>query len=121
MLRSDAASGGIGRVRVSDVADVAFAYQEPTARLRFKGEPSLAFNVVRESGANVITVMEELRVVLDELQAGPMTEQGLMLEQVYDETIYIEGAIDLVTTNIYIGGALAALILMLFLARQERL
>ena len=115
VLRSDAASGGIGRVRVSDVADVAFAYQEPTARLRFKGEPSLAFNVVRESGANVITVMEVLRVVLDELQAGPMTEQGLLLEQVYDETIYIEGAIDLVTTNIYIGGALAALILMLFL------
>ncbi|WP_342071431.1 efflux RND transporter permease subunit [Yoonia algicola] len=115
VLRSDAASGGIGRVRVSDVADVAFAYQEPTARLRFKGELGLAFNVVRESGANVITVMEELRVVLDELQAGPMTEQGLMLEQVYDETIYIEGAIDLVTTNIYIGGVLAALILMLFL------
>ncbi|KQI72842.1 acriflavin resistance protein [Loktanella sp. 5RATIMAR09] len=115
VLRSDAASGGIGRVRVSDVADVAFAYQEPTARLRFKGEPSLAFNVVRESGANVITVMEELRVVLDELQAGPMTDQGLILQQVYDETIYIEGAIDLVTTNIYIGGALAALILMLFL------
>lgn len=115
VLRSGAASGGIGRVRVSDVADVAFAYQEPNARLRFKGEPGLAFNVVRESGANVITVMEELRVVLEELQAGPMTDQGLILQQIYDETIYIEGAIDLVTTNIYIGGALAALILMLFL------
>lgn len=115
VLRSGAASGGIGRVRVSDVADVAFAYQEPNARLRFKGEPGLAFNVVRESGANVINVMEELRVVLEELQAGPMTDQGLILQQIYDETIYIEGAIDLVTTNIYIGGALAALILMLFL------
>ena len=54
VLRSGAASGGIGRVRVGDVADVQFAFQEPTTRLRFKGQPGLAFNVVREAGANVI-------------------------------------------------------------------
>ena len=72
VLRSGVAQGSSGRVRVSDVAEVAFAYREATSRLRFKGEAGLAFNVVRESGANVISVMEELRVVLDELQAGPL-------------------------------------------------
>ncbi|WP_370400820.1 efflux RND transporter permease subunit [Sulfitobacter sp. JB4-11] len=115
VLRSAATSGGTGRVRVADVADVAFAYKEPTSRLRFKGQPGLAFNVVRESGANVISVMEELRLVLSELRAGPVAAQGLEMQQVYDETIYIDGAISLVTQNIWIGGALAALILMLFL------
>ncbi|WP_050930389.1 efflux RND transporter permease subunit [Aestuariivita boseongensis] len=115
VLRSGAADGGIGRVRVGDVADVRFAYQEPRTRLRFKGQPGLAFNIVREAGANVINVMEEIRVVLDELSAGPVADQGLKLQQVYDETIYIDGAIDLVTQNIWIGGALAALVLMLFL------
>lgn len=115
VLRSEAFSGGTGRVRVGDVADVGFAYKEPTSRLRFKGEPGLAFNVVRESGANVITVMEELQEVLSELRDGPVAAQGLRMQQVYDETIYIDGAISLVTQNIWIGGALAALILMLFL------
>jgi HAE1 family hydrophobic/amphiphilic exporter-1 len=115
VLRSDAVSGGIGRVRVSDVAEVGFAYKEPTARLRFKGEPGLAFNVVRESGANVISLMEEFREVLATLEDGPIADAGLNVEQVYDETIYINGAISLVTQNIWIGGALAALILMLFL------
>ncbi|MGB5866221.1 MAG: efflux RND transporter permease subunit [Sulfitobacter sp.] len=115
VLRSSAAEGGTGRVRVSDVAEVGFAYKDPTSRLRYKGEPGLAFNVVRESGANVITVMEELRTTLAELEEGPITAAGLDVEQVYDETIYIDGAISLVVQNIWIGGLLAALILMLFL------
>ncbi|MCR9125466.1 MAG: efflux RND transporter permease subunit [Rhodobacteraceae bacterium] len=115
VLRSGAATGAIGRVRVGDVADVGFAYKEPTSRLRYKGQPGLAFNVVRESGANVINVMEELRVVLDDLRVGPVAAAQLDMQQVYDETIYIDGAIDLVTQNIWIGGVLAAIILMLFL------
>ncbi len=115
VLRSGVANGGVGRVRVMDIAQVGFAYKEATARLRFKGEPGLAFNVVRESGANVVSVMEELRVVLNELQAGPLNDVGLIADQVYDETIYIQGAIDLVVQNIWIGAALAAFILLLFL------
>ncbi len=108
-------SGALGRVSLSDLADVGFAYKENTARLRFRGEPALAFNVVREQGANVISTMEEVKIVLEELASGPVAEQNLVLEQVYDETVYIEGAIDLVTQNIWIGGLLAAGVLLLFL------
>ena len=117
VLRSEGQgrSGALGRVLVGDVADVGFAYQEPTARLRFRGEPALAFNIVREQGANVIATMEEVQSVLGELREGPVAEAGLVMEQVYDETVYIEGAIDLVTQNIWIGGLLAAGILLIFL------
>ncbi len=115
VLRSDVGNGTAGRLRVADIADVTFAYQEPTARLRFRGEPGLAFNIVREPGANVIETMEEVRRTLAELAAGPVAEQGLRMRQVYDETTYIQGAIDLVVQNIWIGGLLAAGVLMLFL------
>ncbi|MDX8346713.1 efflux RND transporter permease subunit [Cognatiyoonia sp. IB215446] len=117
VLRSEGqgAAGILGRVRVSDVADVGFAYKENTAQLRFRGEPALAFNLIREQGANVISTMEEVKTVLAELEAGPITRENLVLEQVYDETIYIEGAIDLVVQNIWIGGLLAALVLLIFL------
>ena len=57
---------------MGDVARVDFAYQEPRARLRFKGEPSLAFNIVREAGANVIETMEAVQEVLAELAEGPV-------------------------------------------------
>ncbi len=117
VLRSEGqgSAGILGRVRVSDVADVGFAYKENTAQLRFRGEPALAFNLVREQGANVIATMEEVKSVLAELEAGPIARENLVLQQVYDETIYIEGAIDLVVQNIWIGGLLAALVLLIFL------
>jgi HAE1 family hydrophobic/amphiphilic exporter-1 len=117
VLRSESlgANGALGRVRVGDVAEVSFAYKENSARLRFRGEPALAFNIVREQGANVISTMAEVKSVLAELEEGPVANNGLTLEQVYDETVYIEGAIDLVTQNIWIGGLLAATVLLIFL------
>ncbi len=117
VLRSESQGrvGARGRVTLADIADVSFAYEEPNARLRFRGEPGLAFNIVREQGANVIATMEEVKSVLADLAEGPVAEAGLVMEQVYDETIYIEGAIDLVTQNIWIGGLLAASILLVFL------
>ncbi|MEM9577561.1 MAG: efflux RND transporter permease subunit [Pseudomonadota bacterium] len=115
VLRSGIGSGGSGRVRVGDVADVGFAYQDPTARLRFRGEPGLAFNIVREPGANVIETMAAVQEVLSELEEGPVADAGLKMRQAYDETVYINGAISLVTQNIWIGGALAAAVLLAFL------
>jgi HAE1 family hydrophobic/amphiphilic exporter-1 len=118
VLRSEGGetlTGPRGRLRLGDVADVRFGYKEPTARIRFKGEPAMAVNVVRETGANVIETMAEIRTVLDELAAGPVAAEGLRMQQVYDETVYIEGAIDLVVQNIWIGGLLAACVLLLFL------
>ncbi len=111
----DPSTGRTSRVTVADVAQGEFGYQEPAARIRHLGEPALAFNAVRANGANVIGTMEELRGALQVLNDGPLADNELYLRQVYDETIYIDSAISLVKQNIYVGGALAALMLMLFL------
>jgi len=115
MSNVDANTGRQVRVTVGDIAEVDFGYPEAPANIRHLGKNALAFNAVRETGANVIATMDGLRVAVDELMAGPIPDAGLELVQVYDETIYINSAIDLVQQNIYIGGTLAALILMLFL------
>jgi len=115
VLRSGIGSGGSGRVRVGDVAEVDFAFQEPNSSLRFRGEAGLAFNIVREPGANVIETMATVQEVLAELAEGPVADAGLKMRQAYDETVYINGAIDLVTQNIWIGGVLAAIVLLAFL------
>lgn len=117
VLRSGAAGTGTtqGRVFVRDVADVAFGYKEPRAHIRQRGEASIAINAVRENGANVIKTMDGIRAALDELRQVELPAAGLTIEQVYDETVYIDGAIDLVISNIWIGGILAAIVLLLFL------
>lgn len=118
VLRSDAVSADTttaGRVFVRDVANVGFGYKEPRAHIRQRGGASIAINAVRENGANVIKTMVGIRAALDELRKVELPAAGLNIEQVYDETVYIDGAIDLVVSNIWIGGLLAAAVLLLFL------
>ena len=108
-------TGRIGRVTVGDIADVRFDYKEPRASIRFLSEDSLAVNAVRSNGANVIETMEGIYQAAEELSETAMPEAGLILRQVYDETIYIKSSISLVRQNIWFGGTLAAIILLIFL------
>ena len=103
------------QVRLADVAEIQFDFQEAGANIRYLGDEALAINAVRETGANVIETMAEIRAVVSELNAGPLAAAGLKLEQVYDETEYVEQSIDQVQQNIAVGGLLAAGILLLFL------
>ncbi|MEK9724141.1 MAG: efflux RND transporter permease subunit, partial [Rhodospirillaceae bacterium] len=117
MLRSSVenSTGRVARVTVGDIADVRFAYKKPVARIRANGRPAMALNTVRENGANVIEVMTGIRKAIAELQAGPLPAANLAIEQVYDETVYIDSSIDLVQQNIVFGGILAATMLLIFL------
>jgi len=113
--RVDAESGRQARVTVGDLAEVDFAYKDIDTILRFNGDPALSVGVIREAGANVISTMEGIREAVDELNAGALPRAGLIMYLVYDETGYINSSIDLVTQNIWIGGLLAAFILLIFL------
>ena len=104
VLRSDGVGGarGVSRVLVRDIATVSLGYKKAQGRLRMLNQPALAFNITREQGANVIKTMAQVRAVIKDLGNGPIKEQGLVLEQVYDETTYINSSIDLVLSLIHI-------------------
>ena len=109
------ATGRIGRVTVGDIAEVRFDYKEARAAIRFLAEDSLAVNAVRENGANVIETMDGIYAAVRDLNETVIPEAGLEMVQAYDETIYIKSSIDLVRQNIWVGGTLAAVILLVFL------
>jgi hydrophobic/amphiphilic exporter-1 (mainly G- bacteria), HAE1 family len=117
VLRSDrdAATGSVARVTVGDIATVKFDHKESIRFIRFLGESAVAVNAVRDAGANVIETMDGIRQAINELNQAALPEAGLYLTQVYDETVYIKSSIKLVKQNIWIGGTLAAIILLLFL------
>ena len=117
VLRSlrDDATGRLGRVTIGDIATVAFDHKEPGANIRILGDPAMAINAQRETGANVIDTMAEIEDAIAELQASALPRAGLTIRQVYNETVYIDSAINLVNQNILVGGVLAAIMLMLFL------
>ena len=115
VLRSASRGAGLGRVTVGDIADVRMAYKEARARLNTNGVRSMALNLTREQGANVIETMESVRAAMDELRRGPIARERLLVRQVYDETDYINSSIALVMQNIYLGGLLAVVVLLAFL------
>ncbi|HEA65589.1 MAG TPA: efflux RND transporter permease subunit [Desulfobacterales bacterium] len=102
-------------VMVSDIAEVSLGYEDVGMIVRNKGVTTIVMNAVREPGSNVLTVMKKLREALDELNSGILKEKRLKIEQAYDETRYIYSAINLVRKNIYVGGALAIGVLLVFL------
>ncbi|MEZ6123725.1 MAG: efflux RND transporter permease subunit [Planctomycetaceae bacterium] len=102
-------------VYVRDVADVQLGYKKADGLVRRFGESSVAINVLRETGANVLDVMDGLKKINGELNDTILKTRGLVLTQVYDETDYIYSSVDLVQQNIFIGGALTMIVLMAFL------
>jgi len=116
-LRSiaDQETGALGRVTLTDVATVRFAYAEPEASIRFLGEEAIAINAQRETGANVIAVLSDVEAAIAELAAGPVAAENLRIVTAYRASDYIESAIDLVLQNILVGGGLAAAVLLVFL------
>ncbi|MFT7671138.1 MAG: HAE1 family hydrophobic/amphiphilic exporter-1, partial [Planctomycetota bacterium] len=114
-----------GPVRVSDVAEVVEAFKEPYSFVRGSGKTVIAINAQKEVGVNVIEVMAGLRaaIVSMNLEGGLLENQAkslglsgdLSVTQVYDQTVYIDDALELIKQNIWIGGGLAMLVLLLFL------
>ncbi|QDV41391.1 Toluene efflux pump membrane transporter TtgB [Stieleria neptunia] len=102
-------------VFVRDVAKVELGYKKPDGLVRRFGESSIAINCLRETDANVLDVMEGLRAANQDIDENILEPRGLQLTQVYDETEYIYSSIELVQQNIFIGGALTMIVLMLFL------
>ncbi|HVS03043.1 MAG TPA: efflux RND transporter permease subunit [Thermoanaerobaculia bacterium] len=102
-------------IRVGDVGRAQLGHARPGAMGYFMGEPSIAFNVVRSAGANVLAVMAGVQRAMLEVEEDLLAPRGLTFVQVYDETDYIRGAIDLVQQSLMLGGVLAILMLLVFL------
>lgn len=106
-------------VRVMDVAEVKLAYEKPQALVRHKGQTAIAFNAQRQVGANVIDVMDKLLAEMAIINRDLMKPRGMHIENVYSQTFYINSAIDLVFSNIYLGGFLAIITLFVFLRSKS--
>ena len=130
-------------IRVRDVATVGVAYKKPDGVVRQMGVNGLAVNAQQAPGTNIKEVMgpprdaldldrdgqitslelaectriygSNLRIACEELNLGILQTKGLYLEQVYDQTEYLDSATALVESNVYSGGVLAVVILLLFL------
>lgn len=102
-------------VRLGDVATVKSGLRKPEAIGLIDGSPSMALLCFREAGSNVLEVTEDVRAEVERLQTELLDPQGLQIRIVSDQTDYINGALELVRSNLILGGVLAITVLFLFL------
>ncbi len=102
-------------VYVKDLASVQLTSSKTQGAGHQRGVESLTLAVRRTEGTNVLEVMNGVMAVVDELNESILPAMRLKLIPGYDETVYIRSATRLVRNNIFIGGALAICVLLLFL------
>ena len=100
---------------VSDVAEVRLGYKRPGSSYRRGGSELIGLGVLSETGANVLGIVDEVRLTAAELNAGPLAQRGIKLSEVWSDADYIDSAVGLVNQNIAIGSILTVLVLLAFL------
>jgi HAE1 family hydrophobic/amphiphilic exporter-1 len=106
---------GFYRITVADVAQARIGYEPKTDAVLHNGVPMIIVGVRKESGANVLELTERVRAVVNDINEHVLAEKGLYFDWVYDQTPYINTAIEMVQFNLIIGALLAISVLLLFL------
>jgi HAE1 family hydrophobic/amphiphilic exporter-1 len=105
-----------GTVRLSEVATVVDTTREPTDFVSLNGQPGVAIGIQRRTGANVVKVIGGVDDAVERLNTD-FRKRGVALHivPVYRETTYIDEAIAFVLDNLWQGGLLAVVALLVFL------
>ncbi|PZQ30219.1 MAG: acriflavin resistance protein [Stenotrophomonas acidaminiphila] len=114
------ASGGGGSViaggmpvRLKDVAEVRQGFKEREAIIRLAGKEAVELAIYKEGDANTVSTAEALKARLEQLKQQVPPDVELTI--IDDQSLFIEHAIADVKKDAVIGGALAILIIFLFL------
>jgi HAE1 family hydrophobic/amphiphilic exporter-1 len=105
------ASGNGQAIRVSDVATVVDGFKEQRTLIRANGQDAVAFQVVKTSGANTVAVADSVKAALASLSLPSGMEARLLI----DQSSFIKENAHEVEIAIVFGGAMAILIILLFM------
>ena len=99
-------------VRISDVADVFDGFEEVRSLERINQQPGIRLAISKQSGSNTVAVssgvMREVRRINQDID-------GLEIITLIDNAKYVERAMMSVTQALLMGGAIAILVILLFL------
>ena len=99
-------------VYLRDIASVDDSHEEIRYIVTVNGEPAVRMFLYKQSGANTVKVSE---AIWEEIELIHMDHPNVRLERTWDSADFIRASIQNVELATAVGGALAVLILLLFL------
>ncbi|MEP6389808.1 MAG: efflux RND transporter permease subunit [Halioglobus sp.] len=104
-------------IKLGDIATISVTRGEQVLTNTQNGNPAISIRIDKENNANALQTLNAVKAVVEELNAGPVRNQGLVMAQSFDASVFINRAITLVASNIGLGVLLAVGILWWFLRR----
>jgi multidrug efflux pump len=111
LVVSRGANGAL--VRLGDVARVETSAENPYTAFRLNGDSALGMGIVRQSGANTLSVAESAKKLAEDIK--PTLPQGMSITVGSDDSLFISRAIDSVWVTLAEAAALVVLVIFLFL------
>jgi hydrophobic/amphiphilic exporter-1 (mainly G- bacteria), HAE1 family len=106
---------GTKRILLRDIGTTRLGHESQFFSVTDEGSDSIVVMIRRQTGANVLELVKRVRTVVDHLNQELLPANNLYLKWNYDEAPYILKAIDIVKNNVFKGGLLAVVVLLLFL------
>lgn len=100
-------------IRVRDIGWAEDGTKEQRSLARLNGQPNVTLEVLRQSGANTVAVIEGVKKRLEQLES--QLPADLKLEVIRDQSRYIHQALHEIKTHLVLGSILACLVVLLFM------
>jgi HAE1 family hydrophobic/amphiphilic exporter-1 len=99
-------------IKLRDLATVVVTTADPVTLTRLDGEPAVGLVVYKDAGSNTVKVTKELGKVVEQLR----TEfPGITLTVVAEQADFVVDALSNLGQEIFLGGALSLLVILVFL------
>lgn len=103
-------------VLLKDIAKVTDSFREVTSYSRYKGKENISLSIQKQAASNIIETVKLVKIELERLQTETnVIPKGVSLTLVYDESLFIKSSINGVVGAALMGGALAFIVLFIFL------
>jgi HAE1 family hydrophobic/amphiphilic exporter-1 len=100
-------------IKLADVAEVHRGHKERSTITHVNGRESVEIAIFKEGDENIVEIANRVRRHLDRI--GDQLPEGIELEVLFDQSVFISQAVREVRNNAFLGGVLAILVLYLFL------
>src|SRR5437879_6908882 len=101
-----------GGLHVRDVATVQLGTEDHVRIIAGDGRPAALINITRQLGGNTLAIADSVARIMNTI--GPTLPPGVHVKPVYDQAALVREAVRAVRDAMFIGAALAVLVLLLF-------
>src|SRR2546421_3747419 len=100
-------------VKIRDIGRVEDGTKEQRSLAHLNGAPTVTLEIRRQSGANSVAVIRNVKAQLDKVSA--QLPSDIKMEIIRDQERYIDSALHEITRHLVLGSILASLVVLLFM------